>query len=101
VPGHRSSNCRLSSSKHSIKNDIYNRKITKLLKHISKLDNKLIIKIIRSLIPLEYSRLISKGFKGNKRKYKSRCVAGGRGGKAGDFGRMSKKINIAIYNIIK
>jgi hypothetical protein len=59
------------------------------------------IKIIRSLILLKYSRLVSKGSKGDRRKYKSRCVAGGRGGKAGDFRRMFKKINIAIHNIIK
>jgi hypothetical protein len=59
------------------------------------------IEIIGSLIPLKYNRLVSKGSKGDKRKCKSRCVAGGRGGKAGDFGRMSKKINIAMYNIIK
>jgi hypothetical protein len=101
VPGRRSNNCCLSSSKHSIKNNIYNCKITKLLKHVSRLDSKLIIKIIKSFIPLKYSRLVSEGFKGDKRKYKSRYVAGGKGGKAGDFGRMSKKINIAMYNIIK
>jgi hypothetical protein len=59
------------------------------------------IKIIGSFIPLEYDRLVSKGSKGDRRKYKSRCVAGGRGSKAEDFGRMSKKINIAMYNIIK
>jgi hypothetical protein len=59
------------------------------------------IEIIRSLILLKYSRLVSKGFKGNRRKCKSRCVARGRDGKAGDFGRMFKKINIAMYNIIK
>jgi hypothetical protein len=59
------------------------------------------IKIIRSLIPLKYGGLVSKGSKGNRRKYKSRCVARGRDGKAGDFGRMFKKINIAIHNIIK
>jgi hypothetical protein len=101
VPGRRSSNCRLSSSEHSIKNDIYNHKITRLLKHVSRLNSKLIIEIIRSFIPLEYGRLVSEGSKGNRRKYKSRCVARGKGGKAGDFGRMSKKINIAIHNIIK
>jgi hypothetical protein len=59
------------------------------------------IEIIGSLIPLEYGGLVSKGSKGNRRKCKSRCVARGRGGKAGDFGRMSKKINIAMHNIIK
>jgi hypothetical protein len=57
--------------------------------------------IIGSFIPLKYNRLVSEGSRGDRRKYKSGCVAGGRGGKAGDFGRMSKKINIAIYNIIK
>jgi hypothetical protein len=57
--------------------------------------------IMGSLIPLEYNRLVSKGFKGDRRKYKSRCIARGKGGKAGDFGRMFKKINIAMYNIIK
>jgi hypothetical protein len=101
VLGRRFSNCRLSNSKRGIKNDIYNCKIVRLLKRVGRLNSKLIIKIIRFFIPLEYSRLVSKGFKGNRRKYKSRCVAGGRGGKAGDFGRMSKKINIAMYNIIK
>jgi hypothetical protein len=101
VSGRRSSNCRLSSSEHSIKNDIYNRKITRLLKRVNRLNSKLIIKIIRSFIPLEYSRLVSKGSKDNSRKYKSRCVAGGRGGKAGDFEHISKKINITIHNIIK
>jgi hypothetical protein len=101
VPGRRSSNCCLSSSKHGIKNDIYNRKITRLLKHVSRLNSEPIIEIIRSLISLKYGGLVSEGSKGDRRKCKSRCVAGGRGGKAGDFGRMSKKINIAIYNIIK
>jgi hypothetical protein len=101
VPGRRSSNCRLSNSKHSIKNNIYNRKIAKLLKHISRLNSKPIIEIIRSFIPLKYGRLVSKDSKGDRRKYKSRCVAEDRGGKAGDFGRISKKINIAMYNIIK
>jgi hypothetical protein len=71
------------------------------LKRVSRLDGELIIEIIRSFIPLKYSRLVSKGFKGDRRKYKSRYVAGGRGGKAGDFGRISKKINIVIHNIIK
>jgi hypothetical protein len=71
------------------------------LKRVSRLDGKPIIKIIRSLILLEYGGLVSKGFKSNRRKCKSRCVAEGRGGKAGDFGRMSKKINITIYNIMK
>jgi hypothetical protein len=84
-----------------MKNDIYNRKIVRLLKRVSRLDGEPIIKIIRSLIPLEYDRLVSKGSKGDGRKYKSGCVAGGRGGKAGDFGRMSKKINITMHNIIK
>jgi hypothetical protein len=101
VLGRRFSNCRLSSSRYNIKNNIYNYKIAKLLKHVSKLNSKLITEIIRSLISLEYSGLVSKGFRGDRRKYKSRCVAGGRGSKAEDFGRMSKKINIAIYNIIK
>jgi hypothetical protein len=84
-----------------MKNNIYNRKITRLLKHVSRLDSKPIIEIIRSLIPLEYGGLISEGFKSDRRKCKSRCIAGGRGGKTGDFGRMSKKINITMYNIIK
>jgi hypothetical protein len=101
VLGRRSNNCCLSSSEYNIKNNIYNRKIIRLLKHVSRLDSKLIIKIIRSFILLKYSRLVSKGFKGNRRKYKSRCVARGKDGKAGDFERMSKKINIAMYNIIK
>jgi hypothetical protein len=71
------------------------------LKRVDRLDSELMIEIIGSLIPLKYSRLVSKGSKGDRRKCKSRCVAGGRGGKAGDFGRMSKKINIVMYNIIK
>jgi hypothetical protein len=101
VPGRKSSNCRLSNSEHNIKNNIYNCKIARLLKRVSKLDGELIIKIIGSLIPLEYSKLVSKGFKSNRRKCKSRYIARGRGSKAGDFERMSKKINIAMYNIIK
>jgi hypothetical protein len=101
VPDRRFSNCCLSNSKRGIKNNIYNYKIIRLLKHVSRLNSKPIIEIIRSFILLKYSRLVSKGSKGDRRKYKSRCVAGGRGGKAGDFGRMSKKINITIYNIIK
>jgi hypothetical protein len=84
-----------------MKNDIYNRKIARLLKHVGRLNSEPIIEIIGSLIPLEYGGLVSKGSKGNRRKCKSGCVAGGRGGKAGDFGCMSKKINIAMYNIIK
>jgi hypothetical protein len=84
-----------------MKNDICNRKIARLLKRVSRLDSEPIIKIIGSFIPLEYDRLVSEGFKGDRRKCKSRCVAGGRGGKAGDFGRMSKKINIAMHNIMK
>jgi hypothetical protein len=71
------------------------------LKYVGKLDSKPIIEIIGSFIPLKYDGLVSKGSKSNRRKYKSRCVAEGRGGKAGDFGRMSKKINIVIYNLIK
>jgi hypothetical protein len=84
-----------------MKNDICNRKIARLLKHVNRLDSEPIIKIIRSLIPLKYGRLVSKGSKGDRRKCKSGCVAGGRGGKAEDFGRMSKKINIAMHNIMK
>jgi hypothetical protein len=84
-----------------MKNDICNRKIARLLKRVSRLDSKPMIEIMGSLIPLEYGGLVSKGSKGNRRKCKSRYVAGGRGGKAGDFGRMSKKINIAMHNIMK
>jgi hypothetical protein len=84
-----------------MKNNIYNHKIARLLKHVSRLNSEPMIKIIGSFIPLEYGGLVSKGFKGNRRKCKSRCVAGGRGGKAGDFGRISKKINIAMHNIMK
>jgi hypothetical protein len=84
-----------------MKSNIYSRKIARLLKRVGRLNGELMTKIIGSLIPLKYDRLVSEGFRGDRRKYKSRCVAGGRGGKAGDFGRMSKKINIAMYNIIK
>jgi hypothetical protein len=59
------------------------------------------IKIIRSLILLKYGRLVSKGFKGDRKKYKSEYVARGRGNKAEDFERMFKKINITIHNIMK
>jgi hypothetical protein len=91
----------LSSSGRGIKNDICNRKIVRLLKRVGRLDGEPIIEIMGSFIPLEYGRLVSEGSKGDRRKCKSRCVAGGRGGKAGDFGRMSKKINIVMYNIMK
>jgi hypothetical protein len=101
MPGRRSSNCRLSSSDRDIKNNIYSHKIAKLLKRVNKLNSIFITKIIRFFIPLKYSRLVSKGSRGDKRKYKSRYIAKGKGSKAGDFGYMSKKINITIYNIIK
>jgi hypothetical protein len=84
-----------------MKNNICNRKIARLLKRVGRLDGEPMIEIMGSLIPLKYGGLVSEGSKGNRRKYKSRCVAGDRGGKAGDFGRMSKKINIAMHNIMK